>query len=133
MLKQVQHDVLDGGMTPQRRLSILRLVFWAALIFAFAMAVLPQPPKVPGAPSDKVQHIVAFLFLGASAFFAYPRVSPIFLAASLSLFGGLIELVQLIPALHRDGDPLDWIADTAATVAVLAILTLLKRRRGKAV
>jgi VanZ family protein len=120
-------------MTLQRRPAIVRFVFWAAIVFAFVMAVLPQPPRVPGVPSDKVQHIFAFLVLGALAFFAYPRTSPVFLAAALSLFGGLIELVQLIPALHRDGDPLDWIADTAAAIAVIVILTLLKPGPSKAV
>lgn len=120
-------------MTLQRRLALLRFVFWAAIVFAFVMAVLPQPPQVPGVPSDKVQHIFAFLVLGALGLFAYPKASRVFLAAALSLFGGVIELVQLIPALHRDGDPLDWIADTAAAIAVIVILTLLKRRRSKAV
>ena len=40
-------------MTLERRLSILRFAFWAAVLFAFTMAVVPQPPQLPGAPSDK--------------------------------------------------------------------------------
>ena len=94
-------------MTLQRRLAILRLLFWAAALFAFAMAVVPQPPQLPGAPSDKVQHIAAFLVLGGLASFAYPRTSPVYLGTGLSLFGAFIELVQYIPALHRDSDPID--------------------------
>ena len=29
------------------------------------MAIIPHPPQLPGAPSDKIQHIMAFLVLGA--------------------------------------------------------------------
>ena len=120
-------------MTLQRRLAILRLLFWAAALFAFAMAVVPQPPQLPGAPSDKVQHIAAFLVLGGLASFAYPRTSPVYLGTGLSLFGAFIELVQYIPALHRDSDPIDWIADTAAAALILIFLHWLRARmKGKA-
>ena len=107
-----------------RGLSILRLAFWVAATVALVMALLPHPPQLPGEPSDKIQHIAAFLVLGALASFAYPRTNPVLLAAGLSLFGALIEVLQLIPTLHRDGDPLDWLADTAA---VALIITLLRR------
>jgi len=115
-------------MSDQRRPRILRTAFWAAAVFAFVMAVLPHPPQLPGAPSDKVQHIAAFLVLGALASFAYPRTSPVYLATALSLFGAVIELVQLIPALNRDGDPIDWIADTAAAGLMLIFLHWLRVR-----
>jgi peptidoglycan/LPS O-acetylase OafA/YrhL len=115
-------------MSDQRRTRILRAAFWATAVFAFVMAVLPHPPQLPGAPSDKVQHIAAFLVLGALASFAYPRTSPVYLATALSLFGAVIELVQLIPALNRDGDPIDWIADTAAAGLMLIFLHWLRAR-----
>lgn len=115
-------------MTADRRVRIVRTIFWAAAFFAFVMAVLPHPPQLPGAPSDKVQHIAAFLVLGALASFAWPRTSPVYLATALSLFGAVIEIVQLIPALNRDGDPLDWIADTAAAGLMLIFLHWLRSR-----
>ena len=115
-------------MSDQRRTLILRTAFCAAAVFALVMAVLPHPPQLPGAPSDKVQHIAAFLVLGALASFAYPRTSPVYLATALSLFGAAIELVQLIPALNRDGDPVDWIADTAAAGLMLIFLQWLRAR-----
>ena len=115
-------------MGPQRRLAILRIVFWAAALFAFVMAVLPHPPELPGAPSDKIQHIAAFLVLGALASFAYPVTSPVYLGTALSLFGAFIELVQYVPSLHRDSDPVDWIADTAAAALVLIFLRWLRTR-----
>ena len=118
-------------MTHQRRIRVLRTIFWTAMVFAFVMAVLPHPPQLPGAPSDKVQHIAAFLVLGALASLAYPRTSPVYLATALSLFGAVIELVQLIPALNRDGDPIDWIADTAAAGLMLIFLHWLRARWSK--
>ena len=111
------------------RLPIPRLLFWAAASFAFVMAVLPQPPEVPGAPSDKVQHIAAFATLGLLGAWAYARTSWLKLAALLSLFGAVIELVQAIPALHRDSDVIDWIADTIAAGAALLLVRWWRGRR----
>lgn len=109
-----------------RRLLIL--AFWAAALFAFVMASLPKPPQLPGQPGDKVQHILAFLVLAGLAAAAYPRAGLIRIGIGLSLFGALIELVQAIPALHRDSDPLDWLADTIAATFVLAAVHFLRGR-----
>ena len=99
-----------------------RALFWLATCFAFVMAVVPHPPELPGEPNDKVQHIIAFATLALLGSFAYPRTALIRLLAGLSLFGALIEVVQAIPMLHRDSDPLDWLADTAAVLVVLLIV-----------
>ena len=106
-----------------------RSVFWAAAIFAFVMAIVPQPPQLPGEPSDKVQHIIAFATLGVLSSFAYPATTLTRLLASLSLFGAVIEVVQAIPSLHRDSDVVDWIADT---VAVIVVLLIVRWWRGRA-
>jgi hypothetical protein len=92
------------------------------------MAVLPHPPEVPGQPNDKVQHIMAFTTLAALGSFAYPRIALLRLLAGLSLFGAFIEVVQAIPALHRDSDVLDWVADTAAVATVLLIVRWWRSR-----
>ena len=99
-----------------------RAAFWGASAFAFVMAVLPHPPELPGHPNDKVEHIVAFATLAALGSFAYPRTSLLKLLAGLSLFGAFIEVVQAIPALQRDSDFWDWVADTAAVLVVLLIV-----------
>lgn len=106
--------------------------FWAALIFAFVMAVLPKPPALPGAPGDKVQHIIAFVVLTGLARLAYPRARAVTLFVAFAAFGTLIELVQLVPALGRTGALDDWIADVAATAVTLTLLEPLRalwRRR----
>lgn len=53
------------------RILIMRFVFFGAVLFAVIMASLPQPPQVPGQPSDKVQHIMAFAVLTVLARLAY--------------------------------------------------------------
>jgi uncharacterized membrane protein YcjF (UPF0283 family) len=107
---------------------LLVFAFWAALVFAFVMAVLPKPPQLPGQPSDKIQHILAFTVLAGLAAAAHPRASLPKILLLLSAFGAMIEVVQTIPALHRDGDWIDWAADTIAAAFVLAVAALLRRR-----
>jgi len=105
-----------------------RPLFWAAALFAFVMAVIPHPPEIPGDPSDKLQHIAAFVTLSLLGAWAFPGLSLVQLLLRLSLFGAFIELVQAIPVLHRDSDPLDWIADTIACIAVLAAIAWWRAR-----
>jgi len=117
---------------PARRAGgrLARFLFFAAALFAFVMAVLPHPPDLPGHPSDKIQHVTAFATLAALGAWAFPRLRPLSLIFRLSLFGAAIEIVQAIPALHRDSDVLDWLADTiACTLVLLAIRWWLGRRR----
>jgi VanZ family protein len=107
-------------------LVLLRVAFWAALLFSFVMAVLPHPPDLPGDPSDKILHVLAFSVLAALAPLAYPAARPARIGLLLSAFGALIEIVQTIPSLHRDAELIDWVADTAALAAVLSLATLLR-------
>ena len=100
----------------------LRVIFWGAVCFAFVMAILPHPPQLPGEPNDKVQHVVAFATLAVLGSFAYFTAPITRLLVGLSAFGALIEVVQAIPALHRDSDVMDWIADTAAVLVVLMVV-----------
>lgn len=128
---------MDRGITAagNRRLIrpatarlLLLALFWAALVFALVMAVIPRPPDLPGAPSDKVQHILAFAVLSALALAAYPRTGPLKIGISLTLFGALIEVAQMIPWVGRDGSWLDMAADCAATVLILLLGTPVRRR-----
>jgi VanZ family protein len=99
------------------------------------MAVLPRPPELPGDPSDKILHVLAFSVLSLLAALAYPRTSLLRLGLLLSAFGALIEIVQTIPGLGRDGDWIDWVADTAALTAVLSLVAIVgdqARRRASA-
>lgn len=108
-----------------------KLAFWAAVLLALVMATLPKPPELIDQP-DKVQHMLAFAVMTGLAMAAWPGTSLLRICISLSAFGVGIELLQRIPALHRDSDARDWVADTIAILAVVAILStlrLLRRRR----
>lgn len=100
------------------------------MLFGFVMAILPKPPTLPGQPSDKVQHILAFVVLAALASLAYPRARAVMIALGLATYGALIEFVQMIPALHRDAELLDWIADVIAASIVLTLFSIVRRVRG---
>lgn len=107
----------------------LRLPFWSAVLFTFVMASLPYPPELPGAPTDKVLHVLAFSVITILAVLTFPKVSRLRLAASLAAFGALIEMVQTIPALNRHGDVLDWAADALAVLTFLAIAGAIRHAR----
>jgi hypothetical protein len=115
-------------MTAGVRLSIVAL-FWLALVFAVTMALLPHPPKLAGEVGDKWQHMAAFAALAILARFAWPKAAAAMIVERLSFVGALIEVFQSIPVLHRDCDPLDWVADTAAAALVIAILHVARLPR----
>ena len=109
----------DRLTAPLRGTRLGQALFWASALFALVMALLPHPPRLPGEPSDKAQHVIAFATLGLLGGLAFPSTRTRRLIVALSLFGAAIEVLQAIPALHRDSDPLDWIADTVACSIVL--------------
>ena len=105
------------------------LAFWLAAAFAFVMATLPQPPTLSGQPSDKVQHVIAFSVLTGLAFTALPWKRRLLIVLGLIAFGALIEIVQLIPALHRESDWMDLLADSAAVLVVASLAHFARRSR----
>ena len=109
-----------------------RLLFWGALVLAIVMALLPHPPHTPlDSFGDKVEHATAFAAMGLLGSLGYPRLPLPRLGERLSFLGALIELCQSIPALHRDCDVLDWLADTAALVVVLGLVAFMRARRAR--
>ena len=115
------------------RLVVLRIAFWAAAVFSLFMASLPQPPQLPGADADKIQHIVAFGVLATLGALAYPRVSLLVIGVALSAFGAAIELIQTIPAISRDGSFADWVADTLAAGLILLLVHRTRSRNARRV
>ncbi|RYG39207.1 MAG: hypothetical protein EON93_00300 [Burkholderiales bacterium] len=105
---------------------IFLVAFWFTLVFAFVMALLPHPPMVPGAPTDKVQHIAAFATLTALGRAAFRDMPPLRLLAYLAAFGALIEIMQAMPALRRSSDIIDWIADVASVLITLGVVAALR-------
>jgi len=77
---------------------------------------------------DKVMHMLAFFTLGTLSAAGWRTRSAFVLFAGLALFGAAIEVFQAIPALHRDAEWLDWIADMAAAAVAIGAARLFLRR-----
>lgn len=109
------------------RQVLLRLLLAAATLFAIVMALLPHPPQTVEV-GDKNQHMLAFGTLALLAAYAYPAMPLLRIGERLSFLGALVEVFQSIPALHRDCDVWDWVADTAIVIVVLGVIALGRRR-----
>lgn len=122
-------------LTDPRFKAVVRVLFWLALIFALTMAWLPYPPGIPlDRLGDKVEHMLAFATLAGLGTLGFAWHLRWRVAERLSFLGAMVEIVQSIPALHRDCDITDWIADTIAIVVATALVSLVLPRltRGRA-
>ena len=103
-----------------------RTAFWLACLFAIVMALLPRPPQLPtDRLGDKVQHMIAFATLTSLAGLGFARELRWRTAERLSFLGAMVEVAQSFPALHRDCQFTDWVADTVVVVAVTLLLAWL--------
>lgn len=104
-----------------------RILFVAALIFAVVMSLLPHPPVLPGEPTDKVQHMLAFGTLTLLMGIGWPRLPLWSVAIVMAALGALIEVVQWsFPTLNRVAEVQDWYADMIAAGAMLLIVALIR-------
>ena len=108
---------------------LMRPLFWLLAAFALIMALLPKPPGLPiDSLGDKFAHMLAFSVLTGVAAFAWRKLSWSRIVVALSLFGAAIEVLQAIPALNRDSDWRDWVADTIAVVVTIGVARWLAQR-----
>jgi hypothetical protein len=110
-------------------LRVTQLAFWAALAFTFVSAVMPAAHAIHLVHWDKANHFIAFYVLTVLACAAFPQRQVSWIAITLSAFGGLIEVVQGLKIVSRDGDFWDWVADTLAIGAVLMPMLLVAWRK----
>ena len=105
----------------------VRVIFCVLSAVALFMALTPKPPHLPiDRFGDKFEHILAFATLTFFARLAFRRAPGRLILERMSFAGALIEVFQAIPALHRDCDWHDWLADTLAVAAVLLIMRFLR-------
>ena len=117
-------------MTPAAHLTIARSLLLTALGMTLFMALQPHPPKLPiDSWGDKFEHSLAFVTLTILSVASFPAAKLFRVGERLSFLGALIEVVQSIPALHRDCDIFDWLTDTAAIATVLLVVLLWHRSR----
>jgi len=108
-----------------------RAVFFLACAVVAGAAVIPREDNPPDPFGwDKANHFVAFYGVALLGAFAFPRLSAVVLAAWLAGLGAAIEVVQAIPALHRDGDIVDLLTDVAGVAAALSPMAAAAWRGG---
>jgi len=108
------------GMLRELHFRFFFFVLWA---FALFMALSPKPPQLPiDRFGDKFEHILAFAVLTLFARLGFREASDRRILERMSFAGAMVEVLQSIPALHRDCDWRDWMADTLAVAVVLLML-----------
>jgi hypothetical protein len=99
------------------KLRVFQFLFWIALTFALAKALILPRKMLRLFHWDKAEHFTAFYVLALLAAVAFPRRPLLSLAIALSALGAGIEVVQALPFVNRDSDFWDWFADTLAISA----------------
>ena len=104
-------------------------LFWSAAILALVTAMASPSLSVVYAIDDTVQHTLAFGVLALLAALAYPDTRLFVILIGLSAFGGVIELLQMLPGIDRQAEWGDWLVDILATALTLGALVLARRLR----
>ena len=108
-----------------RKLSqrICRILLLTGAMVTLWLALSPHPPRIFA--WDKFEHGAAFMALTFAFWAAYPTLRLRWVALILSGFGTLIEILQGIPAIHRDSSFFDWCADSVAIFLATGLILLL--------
>lgn len=103
-------------------IAVVRGLFILANAVVLCGALLPPHAGPSLLPWDKAEHFAAFFGLLLLALPAFPELPLWQLAVLLCAEGGLIEILQGLPFIHRDPDIKDWLADSAGIMAVIAVI-----------
>lgn len=98
--------------------------FWRICLAISVVAILflattSEAYPIPSAPSDKVNHLIAFLELTLLVRLSWPRLPLGTVALSVLAFGMSIELIQA-PLPYRDFSLWDLLADSVGMALGLA-------------
>ena len=107
--------------------------FWRLSAVGFAVVIAwfafrPAADVATGLPWDKANHAVAFLVLTMLTGLGWPRLHRLWLFELMLVAGIAIELVQGLPAIGRDADVMDVLADVVGAMAGMLVLWLWSRR-----
>ena len=115
------------------RATALRVLCLAAaagiVLELFTMTLRPAAAGLIAAPWDKVAHFAVYAALAALLWIASgARMSLLVIAATIAV-GALDELHQAgVPG--RSADAMDFLADTCAVAATVAVLAIKARQKG---
>ena len=107
------------------------VVFWGTALSVLSLALLPAGAALTFG-NDKTAHVAAFFVLSGMAAAAFPRKGSLGIFLWMACLGACIELLQLMPQLHREAELKDWLADCMASGAALLLgnTLCLARRTG---
>ncbi len=108
------------------RFHLWRFLFFPTAAFALWLATLQGPYPVPSAPSDKVNHFLAFTVMTSLLRLGFPSCRPRLCALWMLAYGGLIEVIQsFLP--WADCSIFDVMADAVGIGAAIALTGALVR------
>jgi VanZ family protein len=113
-------------------LRVLCLVAAAAIVLElFTMTLRPAAAGLIAAPWDKVAHFAVYAAIAALLWIAAGARVPLLVIAVTIGVGALDELHQAgVPG--RSADAMDFLADTCAVAATIALLAVRTRQKGAA-
>jgi VanZ family protein len=113
------------SLWPHRWPAALRGWAYAAAVAILLYLTLAPAQDLPKEPmSDKSEHSIAWFVLAGVGLAFWPA-RPRRIAAFALALGALIEVLQAVMPLGRDGDWRDWVADSAGVgVALLVWATI---------
>jgi hypothetical protein len=115
------------GAAERPLVVLFRIGFFAACAMALYAALTPpsaHPLQLFG--WDKANHLIAFAVLLALGALGFPRAPLPVLGVAMILYGGAIELLQGLPGVGRDSDPIDLLADGAGAFLAAGPAFLLR-------
>jgi VanZ family protein len=113
-------------------LAFIRMAFWGLLVVTLAAALAPRFNQIEKAfptGADKFEHAGAFFALMWLRATGWPGARRVYVAVALACLGVAIEALQATRFIGRDGDALDWAADTVGIMGALALTNLARRPR----
>ena len=111
---------ISGGLS--------RACFAVAVVLSFVILFAPGsdvPPSPPGV--DKLVHGSLFAVLALTGLWAGIRSR--WFSLALAVYAGVSELIQMLPALERDGSFGDYAADVAGALVGFLVWVAVARRR----
>ena len=111
-----------ASLTPARLTWLARGILALLIVVIGLYAFSPPTARLPAFSWDKADHFCAFFALTGAAVVAFPKTPLVWVALWVSIAGVGIELIQGLPAIHRDCDVWDWVADNIGVGAVMGVV-----------